>query len=222
VIACERLEADNKVMRQQSRGEELANSVSHGVGLLAAAAATPALFLGAPPGDTRTLIGNALFAATLLLLYSVSAVYHALPPGPAKHVCRLLDHQAIFLLIAGSYTPFTLGVLRGPWGWTLLGLIWSAALFGVTLKATAGVRHPVLSMVLYLGMGWLVLVAIGPLSQRMPADGLAWLLAGGIAYTGGLGFYAAHRRRYCHFAWHLCVLAGTACHFVAVLRYAAG
>lgn len=174
------------------------------------------------PGDTRTVVGNGLFSATLLLLYSVSALYHALPAGRAKHLCRLLDHQAIFLVIAGSYTPFTLGVLDGAWGWTLFGLIWSAALAGVTLKAVVGARHPALFMALYIGMGWLILVAVVPLSQRMPVAGLGWLLAGGLAYTGGLGFYAWQGQRYSHCAWHLCVLAGTACHFVAVLRYATG
>jgi len=207
--------------REQSRAEELANSLSHGVGFLAVAAAAPALFTGALPPATKTMVGNALFSATLLLLYLVSTLYHALPPGRAKHLCRRLDHQVIFLAIAGTYTPFTLGVLQGAWGWTLLALVWGAALAGIVLKAVAGVRWPALAMALYLGMGWLVLVAIAPLAQRMPVPGLLWLLAGGLAYTGGLGFYAA-RRRYCHFAWHLCVLAGTGCHFVAVLRYAAG
>jgi hemolysin III len=210
------------MVRTQSRGEELANTLSHGIGLLLAGAAVPALFGGTPSANPRAVVGNAVFAATLLLLYLVSALYHALPPGRAKHVCRLLDHQAIFLAIAGTYTPFTLGVLSGPWGWALLVAVWSAALAGIALKAAAGLRHPGLSMALYLGMGWLVLVAIEPLSQRMPVSGLVWLLAGGLAYTGGLVFYAAHGRRYCHFAWHLCVLTGTLCHFVAVLHYAAG
>jgi hemolysin III len=212
--------AGRRLPRPQSRGEELANALSHGIGLLATAAAVPALFAGSL--GVKAAAGNAVFSATVLLLFFASALYHALPPGRAKHVCRLLDHQAIFLVIAGTYTPFTLGVLWGPWGWTLLGVIWCAALAGIVLKARAGVRHPGIAMALYLCMGWLVLVAIGPLCQRMTAAGLVWLLAGGLAYTAGLAFYAAHARPYCHFAWHLCVLAGTACHFVAVLRYAAG
>ncbi|MFB3819228.1 MAG: hemolysin III family protein, partial [Candidatus Methylomirabilales bacterium] len=159
-------------LREQSRGEEFANTLSHGIGLFAAAAAVPTLFAGSVSTNPKAVVGNAIFSTTLLLLYLVSALYHALPPGRSKHICRLLDHQAIFLVIAGTYTPFTLGVLWGPWGWMLLGVIWSAALAGITLKAAVGLRHPGVSMALYLGMGWLVLVAVEPLSQGMPAAGL--------------------------------------------------
>ena len=134
---------------------------------------------------------------------------------------QLLDHGAIYLLIAGTYTPFTLGVLRGPWGWTLFGCIWALAVAGIVYKAVGGVRHPRLSAGLYLAMGWLVLVAAKPLWHAMPGWGLFWLAAGGVAYTAGVGFFAATRLRYAHFVWHLFVLAGTACHFIAVLRYAA-
>jgi hemolysin III len=197
--------------------------VSHGLGVVAAAAGIPVLLITTyRRGEVAAILSATVFAATLLLLYCASTLYHALPVGRAKEVCRLLDHQAIFLLIAGTYTPFTLGVLRGPWGWTLLGLIWGAAAAGVILTATCGTRHPRVLMTLYLAMGWLVIVAIEPLLQRTPAAGVAWLLAGGLAYTGGLAFYAAHGRRYSHCAWHVCVLAGTSCHFVAVLWYAAG
>jgi hemolysin III len=138
----------------------------------------------------------------------------------AKHVMRLVDHGAIFLLIAGTYTPFTLGVLRGGWGWSLLGTIWTLALAGVVLKATGGVRFRKLSIGLYLGMGWLVIVAIKPLAAAMPVEGLVWLVAGGLAYTAGVAFYALDRVPYCHFVWHLFVLTGTVCHFFAVLWYA--
>ena len=208
--------------RPQSPGEEIANTVSHGVGLLAAVAATPILVVGAiQRGGTAGGIGASVFASTVALLYLTSVLYHALPANRAKPVLRVLDHGAIFLLIAGTYTPFTLGVLRGPWGWSLLGLVWSLALVGVVLKATSGVRHPRLSLGLYLAMGWLIVIAIKPLWLLMPTAGILWLLAGGIAYTAGVAFYAADHRRYSHFVWHLFVLAGTACHFVAVLRYAA-
>lgn len=131
----------------------------------------------------------------------------------------MFDHGAIFLLIAGTYTPFTLGVLRGPWGWTLLGLIWTLAAVGLTMKAVFGSRFNRLSVVLYLIMGWLVVIAAPQVLRVMPLSGLAWLMAGGIAYTAGVGFYAAHRVRYAHFAWHLFVIAGTTCHFFAVLWY---
>ena len=132
----------------------------------------------------------------------------------------MLDHGAIFLLIAGTYTPFTLGVLRGAWGWTLLGLVWGLALVGIVLNAASGLRYPRLSVALYIAMGWLVIIAIKPLLLLMPVEGFLWLLAGGIAYTAGVAFYAAKRVRYSHFVWHMFVLAGTACHFIAVLRYA--
>ena len=207
--------------RAQSLGEEIANSVSHGVGLAAAAAATPFLIVEAiRRGGAPGVIGASIFASTVGLLYLTSVLYHALPQSRAKPVFQLLDHAAIFLLIAGTYTPFTLGVLRGAWGWSLLGLVWSLALVGVVLKAFSGLRYPRLSLGLYLAMGWLVLIAVRPLWLLMPAEGLLWLLAGGIAYTVGVGFYAADRLRYSHFVWHLFVLAGTGCHFVAVLRYA--
>ena len=122
--------------------------------------------------------------------------------------------------IAGTYTPFTLGVLRGPWGWTLFGLIWGLAVVGILLKSIRGIRYPRLSTAVYLAMGWLVLVAAKPLWLLVPGWGLFWLAAGGVAYTAGVGFYAANRLRYAHFVWHLFVLAGTGCHFVAVLHYA--
>ena len=208
--------------RTQSVGEEIANSVSHGVGLLVAVAVAPVLVVAAVQrGGAAQIVGASIFGATMVLVYLTSTLYHALPRNRAKRVFRVLDHGAIFLLIAGTYTPFTLGVLRGTWGWTLFGLVWGLALAGVVLKAVGGVRYPKLSTCLYLAMGWLVLIAVKPLWLNVPTSGLLWLLAGGIAYTAGVAFYASKRVRYSHFAWHLFVIAGTACHFVAVLWYAA-
>lgn len=207
--------------RVQSRGEEIANSVSHGVGLLAAVVASPILIADVVQrGGASRLIGASVFVFTVGLVYVTSVVYHALPPNRAKRFFRVLDHGAIFLLIAGTYTPFALGVLHGAWGWGLLGLVWSLALVGVVVKAISGTDYPRFSLCLYLVMGWAILIAIKPLWLLMPAAGLLWLLAGGIAYTAGVAFFAAERVRYSHFVWHLFVLAGTACHFVAVLRYA--
>lgn len=206
--------------RPQSLGEEIANSISHGVGFLAAVAVLPILILSALPHGAMAVAGAGVFGATMALLYLTSTLYHALAPGRAKRVFQVLDHGAIYLLIAGTYTPFTLGVLRGPWGWTLLGLIWCLALVGIILKAMGGIRYPRFSVGLYLGMGWLAVVAAEPLWLRLPGWGLFWLAAGGLAYTAGVGFYAASRLRYRHFVWHLFVLAGTACHVVAVSRYA--
>ena len=210
--------------RGQTLGEEIANSVSHGAALLAAVAGTPFLVVGAMRhGDRLNVAGASIFAATMVLLYFTSMLYHALPATRgAKRLFQVLDHSAIFLLIAGTYTPFTLGVLRGPWGWTLLALIWSMALAGVVLKAVAGTRFPRLSTAIYQVMGWSVVIAVKPMWQLMPGWGLFWLVAGGLAYTLGVAFYATDwRLRYGHFVWHLFVAAGTACHFIAVLNYAA-
>lgn len=208
--------------RPQSQGEEIANSVSHGAGLLATLVSAPFLISGAArTGSATSIVGASIFAVTLALLFAASTLYHALPRSKAKHLFRVLDHGAVFLLIAGTYTPFTLGVLRGAWGWSLFGLVWGLAALGIVLIAMGGIRHPRLSMGVYLGMGWMVLIAIRPLWLRVPLEGLLWLLAGGIAYTVGVAFLAAKEKRYSHFVWHLLVLAGSGCHFVAVLSYAA-
>jgi len=207
--------------RGQTIGEEIANSVSHGIGTLAAAAGVPVLIMAAlQHGGVASVVGMSLFAASLLLLYLSSTLYHALPPNRAKQIFQMFDHIAIFLLIAGTYTPFTLGVLRGACGWTLFGLVWGLALVGIIFKILTGVRYPALSTTLYLGMGWLVIIAIKPLLQNMPVWGLFWLAAGGLAYSVGVLFYVLDDRvRYSHFIWHLFVLAGSSCHFIAVLRY---
>jgi len=203
-------------------GEEIANSVSHGVGFLASMVAAPVLIVDAVQrGEVAGVIGASVFSSTVGLLYLASMLYHALPPNRAKRVFRVLDHSAIFLLIAGTYTPFTLGVLHGPWGWSLLVLVWSLALGGVVFKVIFGVRYLGFSVGLYLAMGWVALIMVKPLWVLMPPAGLLWLFAGGVAYTAGVAFFAAHRVRYSHFVWHLFVLAGTACHFIAVLHYAA-
>jgi hemolysin III len=207
--------------RPQSPGEEIANSVSHGIGFLALLAAMPLLAGSALRHGTAALVGALAFGASAAVLYLASTLYHALTPARAKRFLRVVDHSAIYLLIAGTYTPFTLGVLRGAWGWTLFGIVWALAALGITAKATLGVRYPRLSTAVYLGMGWLVVIAARPLWRAVPAWGLFWLAAGGLAYTAGVGFYAASRRPYRHFIWHLFVLAGTGCHLVAVLRYAA-
>jgi hemolysin III len=154
-------------------------------------------------------------------MYAASTLYHSLPPSRAKRVFRILDHGAIYLLIAGTYTPFTLGVLRGAWGWSLFGLVWALAITGVVLKSVRGFRHPRVSTGVYLLMGWLVVVAIKPMMASLPLAGQLWLLAGGLAYTGGIVFYILDHKRYVHAVWHLFVLGGSSCHFVAVLLYSA-
>ena len=208
--------------RRPTVGEEIANSISHGIGLVLAIIATPILVIGAVRyGSMWNTVGVSVFAASMVTLYLASTLYHALTHDGAKRVFRMMDHSAIFLLIAGTYTPFTLGVLRGAWGWTLFGMIWTLAAVGLTMKIVLGTRYVWLSVILYLVMGWLVVIAAPTVLQRMPLSGLAWIAAGGVAYTAGVGFYAAHRVRYAHFAWHLFVIAGTVCHFFAVLWYSA-
>ena len=207
--------------REQSRAEEIANSISHGIALVAAFVGSPFLIMqAARHGNTGFLVGTCLFATTTILLYLSSTIYHALPIGKAKRAFRVFEHCAIFFLIAGTYTPFTLGILRGAWGWTLFGFIWFLAVAGVVLKLFGKRSHPVLSTCLYLLMGWLVLIAIAPLSAKMPAAGLSWLVAGGLCYTVGVVFFATDSRLlYGHLIWHLFVIAGTTCHFIAVLWY---
>ena len=207
--------------RPPSLREEIASSVSHGVGVVAALAAAPWIVLaGVRRAGVAGGVGASVFAATVVLLYLASSLYHALPPGRAKRVFRVLDHSAIYLLIAGTYTPFMLGVIRGPWAWTLLGTVWTLAIAGVALKGAGGIRYPRLSTAVYIAMGWMAIVAIRPLWPMVPVAGWLWIFAGGAAYTAGVAFYAAPRLRYGHFVWHLFVLAGTACHVVAVMRYA--
>jgi len=203
--------------RRQSVGEEIANSISHGVGLLAGTIAAPFLIVAAVRrGNPAFLVGASIFAATIVLMYLSSTLYHALPEGRAKRVFRVLDHGSIYLLIAGTYTPFTLGMLPGAWGFTLFGIVWALAIFGVVTKSTGRAWHPIFSTGLYLVMGWLAVIAVRPIWTHLPPASIAWLAAGGLAYTGGVAFYAAKRLRYGHFVWHLCVVAGTACHVLAV------
>lgn len=208
--------------RSQSLGEEIANSVSHGVALLAAIVAVPFLIAAVRHLGVANVVGASVFAATMILLYLTSTLYHALPAGRAKRVFMRLDHGAIYVFIAGSYTPFALGALGGPWGWTLFGLVWSLALLGVALKAFDRLSHPWLSTGLYLIMGWLVLIAAVPLVEHVALPGVALLVAGGLAYTAGVVFFMLDSRlRYAHAVWHGFVVAGTGCHFFAVLGYAA-
>lgn len=208
------------VSREQTLGEELANALSHGLGCLLAVASLPILVHAALQrgGGAAQVVAASLFAGTMIVLYLVSTLYHALPAGRAKHWFNRMDHAAIYLFIAGSYMPYLLGVLRGAWGWTLFGIVCSAAAFGIAAKLFNRLRHPLWSTGLYVAMGWVALIAAAPLAQRLPGDALAWLVGGGVAYTlGAVVFLLDHRVRYAHFVWHLFVMAGSACHVVAVL-----
>ena len=197
---------------------ELANSVTHGLGaVLSVLALVLLVVLAALHGTARHVVGSAIFGATLVLLYTMSTLYHALRNPRAKRVFKILDHSAIYLLIAGTYTPFCLATLRGGWGWSLFGVVWGLAAAGVAFKTVFTGRFELLSTAVYLAMGWMVMVAAVPLWRALPAPGMAWLLAGGACYTAGVGFYAWRRLRFHHAVWHLFVLGGSLCHVVAVL-----
>lgn len=207
--------------RRQSFREELANTVSHGLGLVAGLAAAPYLLVERwQRGDLLDFTGAAVFLSTLVLVYLASILYHSAPVGRAKRVFRTLDQGAIFLFVAGTYTPFALGVLRGGLGWSVLVVAWSTTAAGLVLLGTGFLRRSFAINTLYLAMGWLGLLLLRPLWAHVPLPAIALLVAGGVSYTIGVGFLCAGRLKYRHFIWHLWVIAGTVCHFVAVLLYA--
>jgi hemolysin III len=200
--------------------EEIAHSVIHGVGILLSIAGLIALVeVARRTGNTSYVLACAIYGVTLVLLYLASTLYHCIPSPRAKRTLRVLDHSAIYLLIAGTYTPFTLISLRGPWGWTLFSLVWGMAALGIVLKVAAIGRFRWLSMILYLGMGWLVLVALEPLRLAVSQQGVMLLFLGGVSYTVGTVFYGMRRLPYHHAVWHAFVLAGSVLHFFAVFLY---
>ena len=203
--------------------EEVANALTHGLGAAAALAAGAVLItLVAQHGDRWQLAGTIVFCASLLLLYVASTLYHAIPFPTAKARLKVFDHCAIYVLIAGTYTPFTLIGLRGAWGWSLFAVIWSLAVAGVVFKLFFTGRFKLVSTLIYVGMGWLVLVAIVPMTRALDAWALGWLFAGGVAYTAGTIFYLSRRIRYAHSIWHGFVLGGSVCHFLAVTNQVLG
>lgn len=196
--------------------EELASALTHGVGALAGAVGALVLVVGAAlHGDVWQVVSSAVFGVSLVLLYTASTLYHAARDPRIKARLQILDHCAIYLLIAGSYTPFTLITLRGGWGWSLFGVAWALAVAGVIFKLFFTGRFPRLSTAIYIGMGWMAVVAAGPMLQRLSGATLGWLVAGGLAYTAGTVFYH-NRRPYAHAIWHLFVLGGSVCHYIAV------
>jgi hemolysin III len=199
-----------------SRPEEFAHALTAGLGIIACAVAIPWL-AWASVGDPWRLGTGMVFGFTALAMFVTSVIYHWASRPELKVVLRKLDHSAIYLLIAGTYTPFALVAMEPVWGWTLFGVAWTLAVLGVIAKNTVGFRYPKLSVAMYVGMGWMAVVAIKPLADSLTGAQLAWMLAGGLFYTGGVPFYVWKSRRYTHAVWHLFVLAGAACHFVAVL-----
>ena len=209
-------------MTHQSRGEEIANSVTHGVGAVLAIAALAILVtMAALQGDVWRVVSLAIYGATLVILYLVSTMYHAFRGPRIKRLFRTLDHSAVFLLIAGTYTPITLVHLRGGWGWTLFGIIWGLAAGGIVAKVFLIGRLRVISVLCYVAMGWLVLIALKPILEAVPRGLFAALVVGGVCYTLGLAFYVAKRLPYRHAIWHLFVLGGSVSHFIGMLLYVA-
>jgi hemolysin III len=199
--------------------EEIANAVTHGIGLLFSVAGFIVLLLFAiPRGRASHIVACSIYGATLICLYAASTLYHAAIRPRVKRALKILDHSAIYLLIAGTYTPFLLFYLRGAWGWTLFAGVWSLALAGILFKFWFVDHFQSLSTAVYLLMGWLVVIAVKPVLAHIPAPTLLWLVAGGLLYSSGVIFFAWKRLRYGHVVWHLFVMAGSACHYVAVLR----
>ena len=210
----------NPVCAAYTSREELANSLTHGLGAALSVAGLVLLTVAsALHGDVWHVVSTAIFGVTLVLLYSASTIYHSLGGESLKPLLQKFDHAAIFLLIAGSYTPFVLVPLRGPWGWSLFGIVWGLAIVGVTLKFWFAGRFKLVSTLICIGMGWLVVIAIKPLMAALPAGGVKLLVAGGLCYTGGAIFYLWKRLPYHHAVWHLFVLGGSACHWAAVFFY---
>ncbi len=204
-------------MRQSRTAEDHANTLTHLLGIVASALGGGALVTWAAlRGDPWKIVGVSVFVATLVLLYTASTVYHAVSTPTVKARLKVLDHGAIYLLIAGTYTPFMIGDLRGGWGWSLFGVIWALAVMGIVFKVFYAGRLRALSTAVYVAMGWLVVIAIGPMMHHLNARTLAWLLAGGVAYTAGTPFYHWKRVRFSHAIWHVFVLLGSVCHALAV------
>jgi hemolysin III len=198
------------------------NAITHLVGsVLAIIATAVAVTLTATKADARTITAVAVYGTMLIVLYLSSTLYHSLH-GRAKLVFRVFDHTSIYLLIAGTYTPFTLVTLRGPLGWWLFGIVWSLAVIGIAKDVLFHGRLRAVSITLYFLMGWLIIAAFGPLRRALPPVGITWLIAGGLCYTAGIIFFAYSKRvAHMHGIWHLCVMAGSICHYVVVVRYVA-
>ncbi len=210
----------DSLLPRYSRNEEIANSITHGLGVILSIAGLAVLIAFAGIfGTAWHIVSCSIYGATLIILYTASTLYHSVQDTRKKQICRILDHSAIFILIAGTYTPFTLVNLRGPWGWSLFGLIWGLAVLGIVVSSVSKCRCRAVSLILYIGMGWVVVIAAKPLLSSVQTGGLIFLLTGGIFYTSGLAFYAWKSLKYHHALWHIMVLMGSIFHFFAVLFY---
>ena len=221
--SCLRYELDEQVMKivpQRFPHEELANSLTHGLGLaLSVAGFVALLVLAILHGSALRIVSCSIYGFTLVLLYTASTLYHSVRPGSLKNALQVLDHSSIYLLIAGTYTPFMLVVLRGTWGWTLFGLVWGLSLLGILFKILFSGHFKTVSTGVYVVISWLVVIAIKPLTADVPLHGLLWIMAGGLLYTLGVVFYAWRKLPYNHAIWHVFVLGGSVCHYFAILFY---
>lgn len=206
--------------RSYTLGEEIANSITHGIGAaLAIAALVILVVFAAKKGDAWRVVSFSIYGSTLILMYLFSTLYHAIQHPGATKVFRILDHSSIYLLIAGTYTPFLLVTIRGGWGWSLFGIIWGLAITGIVFKSIFIQKMKKVSLTIYILMGWLIVIALKPMLANLQPAGLWWLVGGGLCYTGGAVFYALKSLKYSHAIWHLFVLAGSICHFFAILLY---
>ena len=204
---------------KQSLGEEIANAITHGTGVgLSIAALVILVVFAARQSDTWKVVSFSIYGASMIALYLASTLYHSFPQPKIKRFFRILDHSSIFLLIAGTYTPITIGTMRGGWGWTLFGVIWGLAILGINLKVFAMGKVKTFSVLVYILMSWIVIIAVKPLLKAAPASFLIWMLIGGLAYCFGVIFYTAKRMPYHHSVWHLFVLGGSVCHFFGMLQ----
>ena len=207
--------------RPQSIGEEIANSITHGLFLIAAVTVTPILIAKSiKTDDSLVILTTSIFTTAVILVYLISTIYHAMPRNRAKDMLRIVDHCAIYLLIAGTYTPFALNVIKGTWGWTLFSVEWILALTGIIFLYYTRLRYRNLSLLFYLTMGWLVLIAIKPFWLSIPFWGFIWVITGGVVYTLGILYYRVSHLSFRHFIWHIFSVAGTTCHSIAVYYYA--
>lgn len=204
----------------ESLPEEIANAITHGLGVILSLVGLVAIIIAAcHSGSAWHVVSCSIYGTCLLLLYTVSTLYHSFPHSKTKRVFKVLDHAFIYLLIAGSYTPYTFGPLRGAWGWSLFGVVWGVALVGMPLKAFIGNKCSMLSIVPYIVLGWLAVLAANPLCHNMGKGGFVWLIAGGVAYSVGALLYLVERMPFNHAIWHLFVLAGSICHYVSIIHY---
>jgi len=201
-------------------GEEIANGIIHGIGTaLSVAGLVVLVVLASLHGDTWRVVSFSIYGSTLIILYLASTVYHSLQNSRIKRIFRVIDHASIYLLIAGTYTPFMLVGMRGAWGWTLFGVVWGLALLGIGFKTVFIHRFEKLSVAVYIIMGWLCVIALKEMLIRIPHGGLVWLAVGGVLYTVGVIFYASNRLPYNHAIWHLFVLGGSICHYFSIFFY---